>query len=378
MKNTLALFVYDRQGHAAAALAQTAGPTATGSNLIENADHSDPVLAEAIDWLLQLQAEPGDPEIENEFQCWLSRSPRHEAAWARARRSWQVMGAVEPAYRHLWDRDAAMPKPTPAAATAAATRRPAQLASAGRRRPGWRIWTAGAITAIAATLLLALALPTILLHLKADHITATAEARTIRLEDGSTVAMGADTAIRSDFGARERRVTLLAGEAYFDVTPDAKRPFVVEAADASVTVLGTAFNLRLSSHETTVELAHGAVEFAGEAAGRSPRVGLAPGEMARFDRDSGTIATAPIALNDIGAWRGGYLFVNDAPISEVVEQLQRYEAAWITLPDPTLAEQRVTGLYDLRDPDRALRALVQPHGGQVRSVGSFLRVLSRY
>ena len=59
------------------------------------------------------------------------------------------------------------------------------------------------------------------------------------------------------------------------------------------------------------------------------------------------------------------MFVNDATIGAVVEQIQRYHAASIAVPDITLAQQTVTGLYDLRDPDRALRALVQPHGGKV-------------
>ena len=46
-------------------------------------------------------------------------------------------------------------------------------------------------------------------------------------------------------------------------------------------------------------------------------------------------------------------------------------------PDITLAQQTVTGLYDLRDPDRALRALVQPHGGKVHEVSRFARIVSR-
>jgi len=84
-----------------------------------------------------------------------------------------------------------------------------------------------------------------------------------------------------------------------------------------------------------------------------------------------------IALEDIGAWREGRLFVNDATVGAVVEQIQRYHPAWIAVPDVTLAQQTVTGLYDLRDPDRALRALVQPHGGKVHEISRFARVISR-
>ena len=126
-----------------------------------------------------------------------------------------------------------------------------------------------------------------------------------------------------------------------------------------------------------MELARGAVGVSFDAAqGASPAV-LAPGQMLVVDRKSGAMVRSDIAPEDIGAWREGRLFVNDATIGAVVEQIQRYHAAWIAVPDITLAQQTVTGLYDLRDPDRALRALVQPHGGKVHEVSRFARIVSR-
>jgi transmembrane sensor len=99
--------------------------------------------------------------------------------------------------------------------------------------------------------------------------------------------------------------------------------------------------------------------------------------MAFVDRGTGVMKKRAIAPSDIGAWRSGQLFVQDETIGSVVEQLQRYHSAWISVPDSYLATQRVTGLYDLRDPDRALRALVQPYAGHVRDVSPYLRVISR-
>ena len=99
--------------------------------------------------------------------------------------------------------------------------------------------------------------------------------------------------------------------------------------------------------------------------------------MLVVDRKSGAMTKSDIAPEDIGAWREGRLFVSDATIGAVVEQIQRYHAAWIAVPDVTLAQQTVTGLYDLRDPDRALRALVQPYGGKVHEVSRFARIVSR-
>ncbi|WP_231711579.1 FecR family protein [Xanthobacter dioxanivorans] len=174
-----------------------------------------------------------------------------------------------------------------------------------------------------------------------------------------------------------RHVTLLSGEAFFEVTPDASRPFVVAAGGVDVTVLGTAFNVALSADTTAVELAHGSVRVAPGQAGGQPGATLTPGETVVVDRGTGAMQKETIALDDIAAWRNGQIFVNDATIGSVVERLRRYHRAWISLPDAALAAQRVTGLYDLRDPDRALRALVQPYGGQVHEISPYLRVVSR-
>ena len=72
------------------------------------------------------------------------------------------------------------------------------------------------------------------------------------------------------------------------------------------------------------------------------------------------------------------MFVNDVTLAAAVERLQRYHPAWISIPDPVLASRRVTGLYDLENPDAALQALVQPFGGRAREVTPYGRILTRF
>jgi transmembrane sensor len=84
-----------------------------------------------------------------------------------------------------------------------------------------------------------------------------------------------------------------------------------------------------------------------------------------------------VAIGDIATWRSGQIFVVNATIGSVVEQIRRYHPAWLSLPDGTLARQHVTGFYDLRQPDQALEALVTPYGGKVRRVSPALRIISR-
>lgn len=329
-------------------------------------ENSDALLEEAMDWLLRLREAPGDPADTPQFRDWLSRSPAHVRAWDRAQAAWELMGEVPPAHAHIWQ-DRASPHSAARRAIGGERQR-----GAASRRPGKLM--AGALAIAATGLLLLLAAPSLMLRMEADYRTATGESRSVTLPDGTVITLGADSAIASDFGGSERRVKLLSGEAFFDVVHDAARPFVVDAEGVGVTVLGTAFNVQLTSDLATVELQRGAVRVAYE----DGKMVLAPGEAVAVDRHTGAMARNTIASEEIAAWRSGYIFVSGATIASVVEQLQRYHSAWITVPDGALAAQRVTGLYDVRDPDRALRAIVQPYGGHVREISPYLRVLSRF
>lgn len=320
-------------------------------------DKDSVVLEEAMDWFLRLREDARDPAVDVEFSRWLQQSAAHAEAWQNACRTWEVLGEVTPVHAASWQ-----------------SRKVVTFSPPPSRR--WGRWVAGA-AALAAGLVLALAAPSLLIRLQADYMTATAETRRVTLEDGTVVDMGADSAIKVEVAGSSRHVTLLQGEAFFDVAHDSARPFTVDAGGVEVAVLGTAFDVQLSSEETTVELARGIVSLSPEPAA-SRAVELAPGEMAVVDHESGAVVRGTIAVEDIASWRNGRLFVNDVTIASVVEQLQRYHPAWIKVANRKLASRRVTGLYDLSNPDRALHALVEPYGGKVHAVSPYLRVLADF
>lgn len=181
-----------------------------------------------------------------------------------------------------------------------------------------------------------------------------------------------------DFGQSRRSLRLLQGEAYFDVAHDPARPFVVDAGGLEIEVLGTAFDVMVDSESTRVSLERGLVTASPSGKEASAERRLTPGKALVFDRDAQDMTTSDIDAASIGAWRQGRLHVVNATISSVVERIQRYHPAWISLPDPVLGSQRVTGIYDLTAPDEALGALVDPYGGKVRRISSFARVISRF
>lgn len=335
-----------------------------------NEDKERELLEEATGWILKLENVPPGSPAYAEFEVWLAVSEEHRAAWARVNKTWSVLGSVKPASNQkVWGEVAALSRPPALSPSHAAARR----ITAGRsyRRPA-----AAFIGALAAAWGLWIAVPAILIALSADYRTAAGQIEHVRMADGTTVDLGGSSAIKADIGASRRRVTLLAGEAFFDVASDTARPFVVNVKGVEVTVHGTAFNIQVSSASTSVALLRGAVEATPTAQKATPE-NLKPGEMLVIDHASGRTSVAQVPLDDIGSWREGRVFLADATVASAVELIQRYSSAWISVPDTGLAGRKVSGLFDLHDPDRALVALVEPFGGKVRSLTPFVRVVSR-
>lgn len=306
------------------------------------------MLEEAADWLLRLQGAAADAAVRDAHLRWRNADPRHERAWARMAAGWELIGE------------------------AASPAQPSIVPFVRRRTPSR--WRAGAAVALAACLLLLFVPGLISLH-HGDYVTATAELRRLTLEDGSVVELGPRTVLDVRFTADRRAVTLSEGEAFFEVAPNAERPFAIRVGNADVTVVGTAFNVRLSSSALSVAVRHGVVEVQDRRAGATA-LRLAAGDRVRIDRSDHAVVQDRVALDEIGAWRDRRLFAESATVAQVAEEIGRYRPGWVVVASDRLAGQRVTGLFDLQDPDRALRALVRPFGGDVRQISPYLRVLS--
>jgi transmembrane sensor len=220
--------------------------------------------------------------------------------------------------------------------------------------------------------------PALQVWLQADVMTAAGEIRQVTLADGTQVTLAPETALADDFDGNARHVRLMSGEAYFEVVRDPSHPFVLTTQDATVKVLGTAFSVRDTGSATRVELAHGAVALHREGAPAGEELTLAPGDVVTVARAAHTIERSHIDPADIALWREGKLSVTDQAFADVVSLIQRQHRAWIVLTQSEVSTRRVTGLYDLSDPDKALSALAAAFGLKVRAVSPLLRVISAY
>lgn len=313
----------------------------------------DKAGVEAAYWLLALEEEPDSAELRARFEAWLAASPDNRSAWSDTEEVHGLIGS--PAY--------------------AAHRASREVRPLPRRRSGSRRAVLALAGLAAAACIALFALPSLVLRLEADHLTTTAESRSLTLDDGSSVALAPDSAIEIVSGSGRtvgRTVRLLKGEALFQVTRDPDRPFRVLANGVETTVLGTAFDVRLQEGGAVVAVREGSVRVDRPAERISERLGA--GDWVSVAA-SGVVARGAVPPTEVAAWQSGRIIARDRSIADIVDEVRRSFGGVIVVTSEAFGQRRVTGVYNLADPVAALRAATAVHGGTVRQLSPWLLIV---
>lgn len=184
------------------------------------------------------------------------------------------------------------------------------------------------------------------------------ERRALALDDGSRVELNARTSLKLDLGREARRIRLARGEALFQVTRDAARPFLVETPRGTIRVTGTVFNVReTASGAVEVTVLEGTVQVLLDEA--SFPTALAAGDQAVLGGTEVTVQR--LSLDDaqnVLAWRTGQAAFVDSRLDEALARFAPYHAGPVTL-SAEAAALRVGGRYSLDDREGFLAAIEQ-------------------
>lgn len=309
----------------------TREPAAVETLMIETVASSstDDLFAEASGWYFRLQAEDVTPAELDAFAMWLAQGQAQDEAWQEVQ---SMLGALREPARAIREQE-----------------------QARWRRPRSRQWRQWACAAAVLLMVGVVALQTPWLdRLRADYATGTGEMRRVELADGSELQLNTDTAVQIRMTAGERQVHLLRGEAWFVVTKDAARPFIVESGGGRVKVVGTQFSVARRDDQTRVQVAQGRVEVS---AGKGEPVYLDPGRAVEY-QDERLTAVHGFDPTVGFAWRQRQLVFRQQPLSEVVDELNRYWPGRTLVLGDALRERRVSGVFDIDKPEAVLKALV--------------------
>lgn len=243
-------------------------------------------------------------------------------------------------------------------AAPAAVQRTAALAAA---RP-WRPWRRAWAPALLSVLLLAGGggwywwdqHPSYVL----DIATGPGEMRALALPDGTRVTLNFDSRLKVRYYPRRRNAELAGGEAFFQVAPNAHKPFTVDSGASQVRVVGTAFNLRSGPPQFVVKVLEGKVEVRPDRRrADAPVLQLGAGAGVSVDAVSGRHTAVPAAADAVGDWRNGQLVFAQTPLAEVAAELARYLGKPVRVEGARLAALPVSGMAITDAPAGFLRAL---------------------
>lgn len=314
---------------------------------------------DASHWYIRLREEDDDPAVRAEFDIWLHADPLHRDAWSSMYDTMQTANRAPADWK------------TPVnTSQRRRSSRSTTGATASKRRPTKRI-VAGAVAAACAFVL---ALPSITLHLQADHLTPAGQTERLTLADGSIVELGPDSAIAVSYDQKGRTVRLLSGQAMFDVAHDPSKPFRVRAGDVTTTVLGTRFDVRMIGGMTSVSVNRGHVRVQDAGATPVSEHDLLAGDWVRISGDHNDTA-GKIAPQLVGGWRQGEVLAENQTIGSVIDEIRPWYRGQIIVADGKLAKRPVTGIYNVRDPEQALSMIITPYGGRITRITPWLMIV---
>ncbi|MEM1389623.1 MAG: FecR domain-containing protein [Pseudomonadota bacterium] len=315
---------------------------------------------QALKWRILFDEGELDRAETEAFQEWLAADPLNEQAFDQATTMWDAFGTldrekVRPEYLNdtIIDRLRAM--------------------LAGVKVPAFSVRATGfALTGVAASVLLAImVLPQIGERTIVSEPEVTAFAtelggiQNITLSDGSEVTLGPASRLEVAMSTNKRDVRLISGAAVFDVTSDPQRPFIVSAEAFEARVVGTVFDVRNNGGVVRLSVAEGTVAASNPFVIGETSTSListkmvTAGQRVEVRPNSGLSKVQPFEAERFAVWRENRLRYNEAPLTELVADANRYSSVPITIePGETdIGQLTVTFGYDGNDIDAMLGAL---------------------
>jgi ferric-dicitrate binding protein FerR (iron transport regulator) len=167
----------------------------------------------------------------------------------------------------------------------------------------------------------------------------------VTLLDGTKITLNADSKLKYPmrFGEESREV-YLEGEAYFEVTHNNQKPFVVHTADVLTTDLGTKFNICAFPNEEsiTVSLEEGKVEVSTGISGTKKNdVFLSPTQQLIYNKEEETNRIEQFDFQKAIGWKDNVLIFDDETLSKVLISLERSFGVKFEIADQSLANRTI-------------------------------------
>lgn len=190
----------------------------------------------------------------------------------------------------------------------------------------------------------------------------------LQLSDGTVVHLNSGTTLKYPvkFIANENRQVFLDGEAFFDVAKDKTQPFIVNADNLNVRVLGTHFNVSNYPEDklTDVVLVEGSVGLytVNEKFNAEKNTVLKPGFKGSFSKSDNQIKTKAVITDNYTAWINGGLTFRDMTFKDISKKLERHYNVTIVNQNAKLSEEKFNASFGDEPIEKVLSYFNEIHG----------------
>jgi transmembrane sensor len=337
---------------------------------------NEQIQDEATEWFIRFCEDEVDGSACAEFDTWLRVSPQHVRAYLDISAFWVAAGSVTRTPKV--DVDLLVERARAAGNVVVLEQTKARAPVKGERSMHrFRL-------AIAASVLLTcLALGAWWQVVRyPNYATQFGEQRTVTLEDGSVVELNARTRIKVRFTAAGRDIDLIEGQALFRVAKNPDRPFIVASGNTRVRAVGTEFDVYQKTRGTVVTVVEGRVSVsaplerpptATDDSAQAGPVMLSAGEQVTVTSHR-VAAPSRANVTQAMAWTEGNLVFDSTPVSEVVQEFNRYNARPLSIDDPQVLALHISGAFRTTDSAQLIRLLSERFGLVAHDTGEGIRL----
>lgn len=310
------------------------------------------VRKEAADWLIAMHEESWDCALQDRLDLWLAQSELHAQVFQDLQQIWSAIPCVATSAEYH------------------ALEREQQQAPVGFWNPvqllvqEWKM--AAMVLSCVITVGIFVSLFSNLDQAQwQSYETGIGENKSITLDDGSHLVLGAASSIRWQLGDRQRLLTLLSGQVFFDIAKDSDRPFIIQAGVSSIEVVGTQFDVRKIQNKTEVSVLEGHVKVNkifypdtnSDSAPAPKLISLFAGDKLKIRHGVVEGDIEKISVNEISAWKKGRFVYRNVDLADVISDVKRYYHGDINLHGSNLASLKVTTTFTLEQIDSMSYAL---------------------
>jgi len=191
------------------------------------------------------------------------------------------------------------------------------------------------------------------------------------LPDNTNMTVAANSAVEVDFSRQKRIIPLARGEVYLDVEHDREHPFVIAINGThEVVVTGTKLNVNYDPSNNAVEVAvlEGRINVNRHTAQLESQE-MTAGEVILFP-EAGAPERRNLTPEQAAAWRVHQLFFDDARLSEILTEVNRYTPKPVVVADPELERLTLTGEFTAGDTATLRVSLQKLYGITAQDLGN--------